>query len=147
MARRVAKLTDQALVAVLDEALRTGALALPDACKAIRARLGLSQAAFAGRAGVALKVVKELENGKGNPRLESLRRIAAATGLALEIGFVPRSGANVSFAPARRLKRREARLRRAGLRALLHGKASLEARHAQTALRGSDFEIELAPIA
>ncbi|MEX1273578.1 MAG: helix-turn-helix transcriptional regulator [Gammaproteobacteria bacterium] len=69
----------------LSNALARGSLALPDACRAIRALEGLSQAALAARLGVDVKVIKGLEAGQGNPRLSSLERLADAFGLKVAL--------------------------------------------------------------
>jgi transcriptional regulator with XRE-family HTH domain len=61
-------------------------MALPDACRAIRSLQDVSQDEFAKRIGVNRKVIKLLESGKGNPRHESLERIARSAGL--RIAFV-----------------------------------------------------------
>lgn len=66
--------------------LNEGRMSLSDACRAIRKLQGVSQDEFAKRAGVNRKVVKALEVDGGNPRLESLQRIAGSAGL--RIAFV-----------------------------------------------------------
>ena len=58
--------------------LRTRVLAEPSAAKEIRARLHLSQAAFAGLMGVSLRTVQDWEQGRREPSgpAKSLLRIA-----------------------------------------------------------------------
>jgi transcriptional regulator with XRE-family HTH domain len=70
----------------LPSLLAEGRMALPDACRAIRSLQDVSQDEFAKRIGVNRKVIKLLESGKGNPRHESLERIARSAGL--RIAFV-----------------------------------------------------------
>lgn len=65
----------------LQLALEGGAMSIRDACKAIRMLNDMSQQAFADSIGVALNVVKDIESGKGNPKLSSLEKIANAAGL------------------------------------------------------------------
>lgn len=143
MPKHMRKFTDQALLRRFDEALAKGAMSLSDACRIARARAGLTQAEFAARAGVALKVIKQLEGGQGNPRLESIERIAAAA--RLRLGWMP-PGAIVRLGSINRYLRRQAAARRAGLRAVQQGETSLKRQHARNALRGSDFSVELPPL-
>ena len=70
---------------LLREAISMG-MSLPDACKAARAIEGLSQQAFAELVGLSPKVIKDLERGKGTPRLDSLEKIAEAGGAGLDAG-------------------------------------------------------------
>lgn len=140
MARRAPRIDDPDLVAALEKALHRGALSLPDACRSMRARDGLTQAQFAARVGVATKVVKELEGGKGSPTLDALNRIAAFFGLQLT--FL-RPSTVVKLGTAGEYIQRRQKARRAELRALSQGKSSLKKQHARNALRGSDFTIDL----
>jgi putative transcriptional regulator len=140
MPRRAHKIEDPALATVLREALQKGALSLPDACRSIRAFDGATQAEFAARAGVATKVVKELESASGNPTLASLNRIGALVGM--HIGFV-RPSAAVEIGTARSAIQRETKARRAGLQGVKKGRESLKALHRRNALSGSDFTIKM----
>lgn len=58
--------------------LRTRTLSTPSAPQEIRAKLGLSQAAFAGLMGVSLRTVQDWEQGRRQPSgpAEALLRIA-----------------------------------------------------------------------
>lgn len=143
MPRRVSRITDPGLQRGLQDAMNRGALLLPDACRFIRARDGLTQAKLASRAGVALKVVKQLESGKGNPGLESLERLAKVMGMRVRL---VRPSAIVRLGAAESHIRRHSAVRRAELRTVRRGKATLRARHARNALRGSDFTIETPPL-
>jgi len=140
MSRSAPRLEDPALVEVLRRALHTGALGLADACRYMRACEGLTQAQFAARVGVAAKVIKELEGGKGNPTLTSLKRVASSMGL--DVVFV-RPRATVKFGGSRRRAGRQAEVRQAELRAVKQGKTTLKKRHSANALRGHDFTVEL----
>jgi putative transcriptional regulator len=61
-----------------DTILRTRVLAEPSTAKEIRAKLHLSQAAFAGLMGVSLRTVQDWEQGRREPSgpAKSLLRIA-----------------------------------------------------------------------
>ncbi len=61
-----------------DVVLKTRVLAEPSAAKDIRAKLRLSQAAFAGLMGVSLRTVQDWEQGRREPSgpAKSLLRIA-----------------------------------------------------------------------
>jgi len=143
MPRRVRRIIDPALQRGLQDALNRGALLLPDACRFIRARDGLTQAALAARAGVALKVVKQLESGNGNPGLDSLERIGEVVGMRIRL---IRLSATVRLGAAESHIRRHSAARRAELRSVLRGNSTLRKRHAHNALRGSDFTIEMPPL-
>ena len=81
MARKRVKVINPELRDVLRNALQLGVLSIADACKAIRALYGFSQEDFANAVGLSVKVIKEIESGKANPRLSSLERLAAAADL------------------------------------------------------------------
>ncbi len=77
----------------LDEAARRGELALPEAVRALRRALGLSQEEFGRLARLTRRQVSELENGAGDPKLSTLTRLARIFGLT--VGFVPLPRPNV----------------------------------------------------
>ncbi len=54
-----------------------------------RSQNGLSQRALAGRLGVSQPRVVELESGEKNPTLDTLVKIAAATGIEIAIDITP----------------------------------------------------------
>jgi transcriptional regulator with XRE-family HTH domain len=56
---------------------------------AARKAAGLSQATLAARIGSTQSAVARLEAGRASPRLETLRRIARATGHRLWVEFLP----------------------------------------------------------
>ncbi|MGH9929822.1 MAG: helix-turn-helix domain-containing protein [Pyrinomonadaceae bacterium] len=141
MPRSAPHIEDPELANALNEALQRGALSLSDASRSIRAFDGETQAEFAARAGVATKVVKELESATGNPTLVSLNRIGALVGL--QVGFV-RPSASISIGTAGQVIGAESRARQAGLLGLRRGKESLKRMHARNALSGSDFKIKMA---
>jgi transcriptional regulator with XRE-family HTH domain len=73
---------------------------LPERIAAVRHRLGLSQRAFATRAGIARDAVLRYEGGHGRPRADTLERIAQLGGVSVgsfdfreqarEVGALPR---------------------------------------------------------
>ncbi len=115
----------------LRNALEGGSFALADACRAIRAVEGVSQAALAARVGVDVKVVKSLESGRGNPRLSSLERIADSAGL--RVAFVRRKEAVGLLDPAQRAAD-EHRYRVADAEAVESGRMSVRERDADNAM-------------
>jgi HTH-type transcriptional regulator / antitoxin HipB len=58
---------------------------LGNAVRTARKRQDLTQAALAARAGVGLRFLSELENGKPTVRLEHAMRVLAALGLTLGV--------------------------------------------------------------
>lgn len=55
----------------------------------LRIERGLTQAELAKAVGTRQSGIARLENGKHDPRLSTLRRVAAALGRRLEVRFVP----------------------------------------------------------
>jgi len=117
-----------------------GALSLADVCRVLRAAKGWTQEHLAKRAHVALKVVKQIEAGEGNPTLDSLLRVAKLAGL--QVGFY-RAQATVRIGSLEGYSARRAAARRSEIRALKRGQTSLKRLHERNALRGSDFTLEL----
>jgi DNA-binding XRE family transcriptional regulator len=74
--------------------IAAGCLSANEAVKTMRALSGLTQAEFAAHRGVALRVIKEIESGKGNPTLESLQKIGAIFGLEPAFRLKPRDDSN-----------------------------------------------------
>lgn len=70
------------------EDIKSGALSVPAAIKAMRRISRLTQPEFAKHRGISLGALKQLEAGEGNPKVETLEKIAKVFGL--EIGFVLR---------------------------------------------------------
>jgi Predicted transcriptional regulators len=66
----------------------SGLLTTGQAIKRMRELSGLTQAAFAKRMGVGLLTLKNVENDKGNPTVETLDRIGRIFGL--RVGYVTR---------------------------------------------------------
>jgi transcriptional regulator with XRE-family HTH domain len=52
-----------------------------------REKAGLSQDELATRMGKSLNAVMRLESGRGNPRLDTLRRYAIAAGTKMQVTF------------------------------------------------------------
>ncbi len=67
----------------LDEGRLTS---LPDTIRRMRKSIGLTQVEYAKLAGVAPRVLIDLERGVGNPTLKTLEKLAAPFGL--QVGLV-----------------------------------------------------------
>jgi transcriptional regulator with XRE-family HTH domain len=110
MARRQLKISNPEIQSVLRAALEEGAMPISDACKAIRALNGLSQESFANLIGLSVKVIKEIESGKANPRLSSLQKLAGFAGLKVVFAAQPKV-VRLSEPGARREEKRQSRNR------------------------------------
>jgi transcriptional regulator with XRE-family HTH domain len=67
--------------------------ALGPRLRTLRAASNRTVATVATDAGLSVPYVANLENGRGNPTVETLSRLAAALGTRLEIEFVPEESA------------------------------------------------------
>lgn len=96
------------MVAAPDLRSDTGSVTLGQAVRARRRALGLTQEATADLAGVGLRLVHEVEHGKGTVQLANLTRLLNALGLHLEVAaggsdrvlVQPRAASAASAAPA-----------------------------------------------
>lgn len=143
MAKRAAKVRDANLAESLRMALAAGAFAPAEASRVIRALEGLSQDAFAARLGINAKVIKALESGSGNPRYDSLAKIADAVGL--RVAFVKASAVELLDPDARAADERRRRL--ADGAALQAGEISSRALHERNALKVDEVAFELPSLA
>ena len=143
MARRAPRVRDANLADALRAALASGAFSPADASRAIRALEGLSQDAFAARLGINVKVIKALESGRGNPRYDSLAKIADAAGL--RIAFVKASGVVELLDPDARAA--DKRQRRLADSEALQAEVSARALHERNALRVDEIAFELPRLA
>ena len=80
--------------------------------RAARVHVGLTQRALAGRSGVAQPMIAAIENGRQDPRYETLSRLLRACGSDLDL--IPLAGTGVDrsqfdetlrLSPAARLRR------------------------------------------
>lgn len=72
----------------LKRALRAGELELGDAVRRMRQLTGLSQKVYAEKIlKIFPRVLMDIEGGRGNPRLETLEKVAKPWGF--RVGFVP----------------------------------------------------------
>ena len=71
----------------LEDGLRRGEITLEEAARRMRLIQGKTQIEYAKELGVATRTYLELERGIGNPRLETLEKIAAPFGY--KIVFYP----------------------------------------------------------
>jgi transcriptional regulator with XRE-family HTH domain len=60
--------------------------------RGLRAAAGRTVASVAGDAGLSVPYIANLENGRGNPTIAALDRLATALGAALEVTLVPPAG-------------------------------------------------------
>jgi transcriptional regulator with XRE-family HTH domain len=60
--------------------------------RGLRAAAGRTVASVAGDAGLSVPYIANLENGRGNPTVSALDRLATALGVALEVSLVPAGG-------------------------------------------------------
>jgi transcriptional regulator with XRE-family HTH domain len=144
MAKKPAKVRDPDLAEVLRMALERGAFAPAEASRVIRALEGYSQEAFAARLGVNVKVIKALESGSGNPRYDSLQKIAESFGL--RVAFVQPATAVELLDPDARAET-ERRRRLADVEALASGKISIRDLHKRNALDVDAVTFELPSLA
>jgi DNA-binding XRE family transcriptional regulator len=66
--------------------IEAGRLSIPSAIKTMRRISRLTLSEFARHRGISVGALKQLESGKGNPKVETLRKIGEIFGLG--IGFV-----------------------------------------------------------
>jgi transcriptional regulator with XRE-family HTH domain len=59
--------------------------------RGLRAAAGRTIASVAGDAGLSVPYIANLENGRGNPTIAALDRLATALGSDLEVSLVPRA--------------------------------------------------------
>jgi transcriptional regulator with XRE-family HTH domain len=74
------------------DALDAGEIpSLPDTVRRMRKSIGLTQTEYAKLAGVAPRVLMDLERGAGNPTLNTLEKLAAPFGLRVGLVLKGRS--------------------------------------------------------
>jgi DNA-binding XRE family transcriptional regulator len=91
MDRRRKHFDDEAERALRDafyQEIASHQLSIPAAVKVMRRLSRLTQAEFAKHRGISLVTLKQIESGKGQPKVETLNKVGDIFGL--EIAFVPR---------------------------------------------------------
>ena len=86
--RNIRKLSDEDKRNVREtiaDRLAAGELTLGEAVKLMRLAVGMTQAHYAKMVGVDIRVLIAVEKGQGNPRLDSLEKIARPYGLAVSL--------------------------------------------------------------
>lgn len=73
---------------ILHSRAEAAELVLPTAVLEMRLALGMTQAEFAKAFKMTQRRISDLENGRGNPSVQTLNKIARAFGFTL--GFVPK---------------------------------------------------------
>jgi DNA-binding XRE family transcriptional regulator len=94
-ARNIRKLTDEDKRNVREtiaDRLAAGEVTMGEAVRLMRLAVGMTQANYAKMVGVDIRVLIDVEKGQGNPRLDSLEKIAKSYGLAVSlVKLAPRS--------------------------------------------------------
>jgi len=143
MARTPPRIQNPELAAALKSALEAGAFSPGKACRVLRALNCSSQEDFAVRLGMNVKVIKALEAGRGNPRYDSLEKIASAVGL--RVAFVKRrTELELLDTKGRAADERDRRI--ASSEAVAAGRVSERRLHERNALRVDGVIIELPPL-
>ena len=70
----------------LYEDIRAGRLSLAEATRRMRKIVGMTQPEYARLIGIAPRVLMDIERGHGNPRLNTLEKLAKPFGLT--VGFI-----------------------------------------------------------
>ena len=60
--------------AILYDAIDRGELGFPEALRKLRRSVGKTQAEYAKLVGLSSRILKEIEQGRGNPTLKSIRK-------------------------------------------------------------------------
>ena len=80
--------------------LAAGKVTLGEAVRLMRLAVGMTQVNYAKMVGVDIRVLIDVEKGQGNPRLDSLEKIARPYGLAVSlVKLAPRSTGVVNGVP------------------------------------------------
>jgi transcriptional regulator with XRE-family HTH domain len=77
--------TDLSRRAALYEAIERGELRFPEALRRLRRSVGKTQAEYAALVGLSVRIFKEIEQGRGNPTLKSLRKALKPFGLEITV--------------------------------------------------------------
>ena len=67
------------------EAIERGELGLPEALRRLRRSVGKTQAEYAALVGLSPRILKAIEQGRGNPTLKSLRKALKPFGLDVTV--------------------------------------------------------------
>lgn len=79
------------------EDIATGRLSLAEAVRRMRNIAGMTQTQYAGLIGIAPRVLMDIERGRGNPRLDTLQKLAKPFGLG--VGFTTSPPAQPRHSP------------------------------------------------
>ena len=72
------------------EQLASGAITMGEGIRLMRLSVGMTQAQYAEMAGVDIRILAAIEKGEGNPRLDTLQKLAKPYGFT--ISFVKANG-------------------------------------------------------
>lgn len=84
MSRKIKKLDAEAAMQLRQDFYRdieSGNLSLSEALKQMRKIAGMTQTEYAQLIGITPRVLMDIERGKGNPRLDTLNKLAKPFGL------------------------------------------------------------------
>lgn len=93
MDKRYKPLTPAQQMALKDKLmdnLRTGSLSIAQATVAMRKMVRATQSEYAKRVGISLETLRNIEQGKGNPSIDSVNAIGSIFGL--ELKFTKKKG-------------------------------------------------------
>lgn len=65
------------------EKLASGAITMGEGVRLMRLSVGMTQAQYAEMAGVDIRILAAIEKGEGNPRLDTLQKLATPYGFAV----------------------------------------------------------------
>jgi transcriptional regulator with XRE-family HTH domain len=71
--------------AALYEAIVRGELSLPQALRQLRRSVGKTQTEYAALVGLSPRILKAIEQGRGNPTLKSIRKVLKPFNLDLTV--------------------------------------------------------------
>ena len=77
----------------LADQLAAGELSLGESVRLMRLAVGMTQVQYAKLVGLDLRVLAAVEKGKGNPRLDSLEKLARPYGLSVSFLRKPETAA------------------------------------------------------
>ena len=98
--RNIRKLSDEDKRNVREtiaDRLAAGEVTLGEAVRLMRLAVGMTQANYAKMVGVDIRVLIAVEKGHGNPRLDSLEKIARPYGLAVSLVKLASPRSHIGF--------------------------------------------------
>ncbi len=81
--KNLSKTDKQTVREAIRSKLSAGEITMGEAVRSLRLMEGFTQAEYAQSIGIDLRVLADLEKGKGNPRMDSLQKIGGPLGLII----------------------------------------------------------------